>query len=112
MTDKPDGNAASSPPTTIDQHVGHRIRLGRLEHKLSPTTVARALDVPTSSLIDWEEGRSRIPAQHLLALSSLLSRPLASFFEKLPATLSLAEGLERPESDASLLRKRTPVAKH
>jgi transcriptional regulator with XRE-family HTH domain len=100
------------PGTPVDRHVGANLRTQRLANGLSVKTIAQALAVPEADVAQWEDGLYRVPAHHLLAISHLLSCPLSTFFDGLPAKVPLEDDIERTETQVSLLFHRFSGAKH
>jgi transcriptional regulator with XRE-family HTH domain len=73
-----------SPPrltaNKIDQFVGSRIRAKRQRMRISESELAEAVGVPVQTIKDYEEGRLRVPAAHLVTISGILQASLEDFF--------------------------------
>ena len=68
--------------TKLDEHIGQRIQLRRLELRLSVDQVAQHLDISSSALNRYEDGAQRIPAFQLALLAGLLETSVAFFFDQ------------------------------
>jgi transcriptional regulator with XRE-family HTH domain len=68
----------------IDQIVGSRIRTKRQRMRISESELAEAVGVSPQMIRDYEDGRLRVPAAHLVTISKVLQAPLENFFA-LPA---------------------------
>ena len=68
--------------TKLDEHIGQRIQLRRLELRLSVDQVAQHLDISSSALNGYEDGAQRVPAFQLALLAGLLETSVAFFFDK------------------------------
>ena len=76
----------------IDQHVGARVRLGRIVCGLSVDELARTLGTTAPTLQAYEQGKTHIPVVALMTLSRTLGVDTSYFFatilevlERLPA---------------------------
>jgi DNA-binding transcriptional regulator YiaG len=67
----------------VDQCVGAHLMVIRTKAGLSVKELAKTLHCTERSLLDWEEGLSRIPPEMLLRIGRLFDVPLRSFFEGL-----------------------------
>lgn len=81
-------------PNDIDVNVGQRIRLRRQILGMSQTTLGDALGITFQQVQKYEKGTNRVGASRLSHIASILSVPVAHFFEGMPN----AEGSERPDS--------------
>jgi transcriptional regulator with XRE-family HTH domain len=68
----------------IDQHVGSRAQMRRLELDISQTEVAEGLGLSLQQVQKYEKGRNRVGASRLQHLSQILAVPVGFFFEGLP----------------------------
>jgi transcriptional regulator with XRE-family HTH domain len=76
-------DVAKTPPARrrIDVHVGGRISNKRLERGLREHDLANLIHAPVATISDYENGSSRVDAQHLLQFGSLLGVSVAFFFD-------------------------------
>lgn len=70
--------------TAVDQHVGRRIRGKRRALGLSEDDLAKALGVVRGVLEAYEQGRVRVPPEHLIRLSDIFGVPVSYFFPATP----------------------------
>ena len=73
-----------SESNPIDQHVGSRARMRRIELDMGQTEVAEGLGLTFQQVQKYEKGRDRVGASRLQHLSQILGVPVAFFFEGLP----------------------------
>lgn len=71
-------------PNPIDIHVGSRIRLRRNMLGLSQEKLGENLGITFQQIQKYEKGTNRVGASRLQAISSILSVPVAFFFENVP----------------------------
>ncbi|HWD14719.1 helix-turn-helix domain-containing protein [Pseudochrobactrum sp. sp1633] len=71
-------------PNPIDVHVGSRIRLRRNMLGLSQEKLGENLGITFQQIQKYEKGTNRVGASRLQAISSILSVPVAFFFEDAP----------------------------
>ena len=105
---RPTGQAGSA----IDRHVGQRLERQRQKAGISAATLAEALEVSIDALADWEAGRSRIPAHHLLSASQLLCCALTVFFEDFRRERRGEEEIAYSEAHVDWLFNGASGAKH
>jgi transcriptional regulator with XRE-family HTH domain len=72
---------AARRTSSVDVHVGRRVRLARLAHGKSQEALAEAADVTFQQLQKYENGANRIGMGRLHAIAKFLDEPLAYFFE-------------------------------
>jgi predicted transcriptional regulator len=70
--------------TSVDRHVGRRIRGKRRALALTEDELAKALGVQVDTIKAYERGTERVPSEHLVKLGEVMDVPLSYFF---PATL-------------------------
>jgi transcriptional regulator with XRE-family HTH domain len=70
-------------PSSVDKHVGARLRAARLEAGKSQTEVADALGITFQQVQKYEKGVNRISAGTLYELSRLFAAPVQFFFDGL-----------------------------
>lgn len=75
-------------PNPIDIHVGSRIRLRRNMLGLSQEKLGENLGITFQQIQKYEKGTNRVGASRLQAISSILSVPVAFFFEDAPDQLN------------------------
>lgn len=79
-------------PNPIDIHVGSRIRLRRNMLGLSQEKLGESLGITFQQIQKYEKGTNRVGASRLQAISSILTVPVAFFFEDAPGSNPTAEG--------------------
>lgn len=75
------GKVDSKLPTTIDKHVGKRVRLRRTELDMSQEALAEKLGITFQQLQKYEGGTNRISAGRLYELAGALETTILHFFE-------------------------------
>ena len=86
----------SEASKVIDRHVGMRLRLLRLNHKMSQTELGDRVGVTFQQIQKYERGANRIGASRLWSLCEIFSAEPNFFFDglgddKSPASNPLAE---------------------
>lgn len=71
-------------PTSIDIHVGSRIRLRRVMLGLSQEKLSDGLGITFQQVQKYEKGTNRVGASRLQRLSELLDVHISYFFEGVP----------------------------
>lgn len=71
-------------PNPTDVHVGGRIRLRRNMLGMSQEKLGEALGITFQQIQKYEKGTNRVGASRLQAIASILSAPVAFFFEDVP----------------------------
>jgi len=71
-------------PNPIDVHVGSRIRLRRNMLGMSQEKLGENLGITFQQIQKYEKGTNRVGASRLQAIASILSVPVAFFFEDAP----------------------------
>lgn len=79
-------------PNPIDVHVGSRIRLRRNMIGMSQEKLGELLGITFQQIQKYEKGSNRVGASRLQAISSILSVPVAFFFEDAPGQQPSAAG--------------------
>lgn len=77
--------------TSIDDHIGRRIRELRIERKLSQQALGERLGVSFQQVQKYEKGANRISASRLYLVSKALGVDLLYFFEGLPTDKSASK---------------------
>ena len=75
-------------PSSVDKHVGARLRAARLEAGKSQTEVADALGITFQQVQKYEKGTNRISAGTLHELSRLFNMPVQFFFDSMDGAVS------------------------
>jgi transcriptional regulator with XRE-family HTH domain len=75
---------AKKAPSSIDKHVGGRMRMRRKMLAMSQTQLADALGITYQQVQKNEKGATRIAASRLQQISDILQVPVAFFFEGAP----------------------------
>jgi transcriptional regulator with XRE-family HTH domain len=73
--------------SSVDKHVGARLRAARMEAGKSQTQVAEAIGITFQQIQKYEKGTNRISAGTLHELSRLLDKPVQFFFDGLGAVV-------------------------
>lgn len=73
-------------PNPTDIHVGSRIRLRRNMLGISQERLGESLGITFQQIQKYEKGTNRVGASRLQAIASILSVPVAFFFEDAPGT--------------------------
>jgi transcriptional regulator with XRE-family HTH domain len=71
-------------PHPVDVHVGQRIRMRRIERKMSRLTLAQAIGLTFQQIQKYEVGTNRIGASRLQQICNLLKIPISFVFEGSP----------------------------
>ena len=86
-------------PSSVDVHVGGRVRVRRRLTHMTQETLADLIGVTFQQVQKYERGTNRISASKLFAIAEALDVPISYFFDGLDATGSedsgAAEGSER-----------------
>lgn len=70
----------------IDQHVGARVRHGRMLVNISQTELGNAVGVTFQQIQKYEKGANRISVSKLARIAEVLQQPVSWFFEGAPTT--------------------------
>jgi len=84
--------ANKKQPNPIDTHVGSRVRLRRMMLGMSQEKLGEALGITFQQIQKYEKGTNRIGASRLQHIATVLSVPVAFFFEDAPRTPTEAAG--------------------
>lgn len=68
--------------TSIDQHIGRRLRTARVASNLSLMDLAQLAQIAPQQLQKYETARTRVSASRLYQLALILKRPVFWFFEE------------------------------
>lgn len=90
-------------PSTVDKHVGKRVRMRRLMIKMSQEKLAAQLGLTFQQVQKYEKGVNRISASRLREMSHALRVPIPFFFEGLP---------EQKGGSAKEVKEATPHFAH
>jgi transcriptional regulator with XRE-family HTH domain len=74
-------------PSTIDVHVGTRVRLRRTLLGMSQEKLAAALSLTFQQVQKYERGVNRIGASRLFDLARILDVPIGFFFDDMPSSV-------------------------
>src|SRR5262249_49801035 len=94
--------AAKKVASSIDKHVGSRVRMRRIMLAMSQEHLADALRVTYQQVQKNEKGANRIGASRLQQLSEILQVPVAFFFEGAPNALAPHDSNESALSIAEI----------
>jgi len=84
-------------PTSIDQHVGARLRLRRSLLQMSQSELGEKLGVTFQQVQKYERGTNRIGASRLFHVARVMEVPVSYFFEGLDT--EGASELKGPDSE-------------
>ena len=92
--------------TSVDVHIGTRLRLQRQVLKMSQQSLAEQVGVTFQQLQKYERGTNRVSASRLWELSKILGVPVTFFFKGL-----VEADVDNPETDTvqRLVRSRDGV---
>jgi transcriptional regulator with XRE-family HTH domain len=76
--------AVTKKPNPIDIHVGGRVRFRRMMLGMSQERLGEQLGITFQQIQKYEKGTNRIGASRLQNIASVLSVPIAFFFEGAP----------------------------
>lgn len=77
---------AKKQPSSVDAHVGSRVRLRRMLIGMSQEKLGEMLGLTFQQVQKYEKGANRIGASRLFDISSILGVPVSYFFDDLPST--------------------------
>ncbi len=93
MSNAGDEDNDKSKTSHIDKPLGERLRLERNARKLTRGKLAEKLDVSESTVQQWEEGRTRLPASRLWQICRMLEIDVADVFETSPHHVTTGSGM-------------------
>ena len=76
--------ANTKKPNPVDIHVGSRVRLRRMMLGMSQEKLGDALGITFQQIQKYEKGTNRVGASRLQHIASILTVPVAYFFEDAP----------------------------
>jgi transcriptional regulator with XRE-family HTH domain len=82
---------AKKQPSSVDAHVGSRVRLRRMLIGMSQEKLGELLGLTFQQVQKYEKGANRIGASRLYEISHILGVPVSYFFDDVP----LSEGAAR-----------------
>lgn len=88
-------------PNPIDVHVGSRIRLRRNMLGLSQEKLGESLGITFQQIQKYEKGTNRVGASRLQAISSILTVPVAFFFEDAPGSTPASQAGFAEDNEAT-----------
>lgn len=77
---------AKKQPSSVDAHVGSRVRLRRMLIGMSQEKLGELLGLTFQQVQKYEKGANRIGASRLFDISTILGVPVSYFFDDLPST--------------------------
>lgn len=86
-------------PSSVDLHVGARIRMRRRVLGISQEALAEALRLTFQQVQKYERGANRVSASKLFAIANFLQVPVGYFFDGLDGSHG---GAEEPEADSDI----------
>ena len=88
---------AKKQPSSVDAHVGSRVRLRRMLIGMSQEKLGENLGLTFQQVQKYEKGANRIGASRLYDISSILGVPVSYFFDD----LSVEQGARRANGQSS-----------
>ncbi len=92
--------------TSIDLHVGRRLRRRRRLMGMTQQQLADAIGIRFQQVQKYECGANRITASRLFELSSALSIPIQYFYEGLPTNNSMPVANDTDDITPDILRQK------
>ncbi|MEZ5804890.1 MAG: helix-turn-helix transcriptional regulator [Rhizobiaceae bacterium] len=89
-------------PNPIDVHVGARIKLRRNMLGMSQEKLGESLGITFQQVQKYEKGTNRVGASRLQDIASILSTPVAFFFEDAPNRESTSMPLRAEEAPGAM----------
>ena len=74
-------------PTSIDQHIGHRMQLRRTIMGMSLKDLAAATGVTFQQIQKYENAENRVAASRLFQIGVAMQTPVSFFFQGLPGNM-------------------------
>jgi transcriptional regulator with XRE-family HTH domain len=72
---------AGKRATSTDKNIGNRVRMRRLELRMSQQTLAKQIGITFQQVQKYENGTNRVAAARLERISEVLDVPIHFFFE-------------------------------
>lgn len=91
-------------------HRGQALRALRWRSSVSAAAIARQVDVPASTVYNWEAGRARIPAERIPALADALGLPAEALVTQLAAPTTVLGHPRPPTTPLRRLRHRARLS--
>src|SRR5713101_1693240 len=92
--------ATTKQPNAIDIHVGSRVRLRRTILRVSQEKLGESLGITFQQIQKYEKGTNRIGASRLQHIATILTVPVAFFFEDAPGSGTGEPGLGEAQSSS------------
>jgi transcriptional regulator with XRE-family HTH domain len=74
----------AKPPNPVDVHVGGRVRMRRIEIKMTQETLGDHIGLTFQQIQKYEKGMNRIGASRIQQIARVLKVPASYFFEDAP----------------------------
>ena len=88
-------------PHPVDEHVGRKLRLFRVNAGYSQSELGEAVGVRFQQVQKYESGLNRVSASRLWDFARVLEVPIYSFFEGIDGGLH-APGVQRSQFESSI----------
>lgn len=88
-------------PSSVDVHVGGRVRVRRRLINMTQETLADMIDVTFQQVQKYERGSNRISASKLFGIAEALEVPISYFFDGLDETTASEDG-GSPDSEENI----------
>jgi transcriptional regulator with XRE-family HTH domain len=85
---------AKKQPSSIDAHVGSRVRLRRMLIGMSQEKLGELLGLTFQQVQKYEKGANRIGASRLFDISTILGVPVSYFFDDVPDEIASQHRLQ------------------
>ena len=73
-------------PLPVDKHVGLRVRVARLELRMSQEKLGEALGITFQQIQKYEKGTNRIGSSRMMQIAITLQKPIEWFFAAAPGS--------------------------
>ena len=81
----------------IDRHLGARVRLARIEKRMSQSALGEQLGISFQQVQKYELGKDRISASQLINIARSVERDISYFFEDIDEGADPQGGMELPD---------------
>ena len=98
-------------PNPIDVHVGKRIRMWRVERRISRITLGEAIGLTEQQIQEYERGANRIGVSRLQQICTLLEIPVSFVFETVPGSSPGESGMPQDVIDFMKLPEGARLAR-
>lgn len=104
---EPDSSLRSPRATSMDMHIGKRIRLRRMLLGISQEKLGEAVGITFQQIQKYERGTNRVGASRLYELAAALDVPVSFFFDDLKTTSFPTRPANAPPHQLGFAEKKT-----